>query len=73
MPPLIDFEKCSSCGMCEDICPGDIIHMDSTMDKPSILFPDECWYCGSCRDVCPSDAIRYHFPDSMLNVPCSHF
>ena len=68
MSPVIDLEKCTGCGICEDICPGDIIHPDEHKGKVIVLYPDECWYCGSCRDECPEEAISYSFPDVVLRA-----
>lgn len=45
--------KCSSCGLCQTMCPvgaiseGDIYHID----------PATCIDCGTCASVCPNDAI----------------
>ena len=64
MPPVIDKERCTSCGICEDICPGDIIKMDD--DQPEIDYPEECFHCGACLVDCPEEAISYRIPLPML-------
>jgi len=64
MPPVIDRELCSSCGICEDICPGDIISMAD--DEPKVIYPEECFHCGACLVDCPEDAISYRIPLPML-------
>ena len=69
MPAVIDVDKCSGCGICDEICPGDLIHMDHETDKAVIRYPDECWYCGSCRVECPEEAITYVFPSASSRVP----
>jgi len=68
MPPVVDLGKCTGCGICEDICLGDIIHPDESTSKVVVLYPDECWYCGSCRNECPEEAISYSFPDIVLQA-----
>lgn len=35
MPPAIDIQKCSGCGVCDRICPLDVIHFDSEKKIPS--------------------------------------
>ncbi len=62
MPAIIDSQKCTGCGICDEICPGDIIHLTENKDKAEVRYPDECWNCGSCRIECPENAIGYMFP-----------
>jgi len=66
MPAQIDLELCTSCGLCDEYCPGDIIHMDTENNIPIVLYPYECWHCGNCRIRCPAEAISIVFPLSML-------
>lgn len=68
MPAVIDIRKCTGCGICDDICPGDIIHMDEKTNKAVVLYPEECWYCASCRADCPEDAISFTFPPDCLQA-----
>ncbi len=66
MPPVIDLELCNSCGKCDQICPGDPIHMDEVTEFPVVKYPDECWHCGCCRIDCSQEAIKIKFPLEML-------
>lgn len=66
MPPKIDLDLCTSCGTCDEHCPGDIIHMDEIKGIPIVCYPYECWHCGNCKTSCPSDAISIVFPLRML-------
>lgn len=70
MPPIIDMEKCSGCGLCDAICPADAIYMKISEEKefPYLKYPDECWHCGSCRQDCPEEAIEIQFPPDMLCI-----
>ncbi|MBU2497597.1 MAG: ferredoxin family protein [Proteobacteria bacterium] len=70
MPPVFDMEKCSGCGLCDAICPGDVIYMkDRDKEKePYLKYPEECWHCGSCRQDCPEGAITIRFPPDMLSI-----
>ena len=47
---LIDEDKCTSCGLCEDLCRFDAI-ADFTVD------PVACEGCGFCSRICPVSAI----------------
>lgn len=48
---LIDDDKCTQCGLCEDICRFEAIH-DFKVD------PTSCEGCGFCYNVCPDEAIE---------------
>ncbi len=67
MPPVIS-EACTGCGVCYDICPGDVLRMDEEKGVSVVEYPDECWHCGACRLECGFDAISYQFPLAMTNI-----
>ncbi len=46
----IDAEKCTQCGLCQDIC-----HFDAISNFE--VDPISCEGCGFCSHVCPADAI----------------
>lgn len=46
----IDEDKCTQCGLCQDVCRYDAI-------KEFTVDPIACEGCGFCYQVCPSDAI----------------
>jgi MinD superfamily P-loop ATPase len=46
----IDSEKCTQCGICQDMCRFDAIH-DFTVDSSF------CEGCGFCSHICPEEAI----------------
>jgi len=47
---FIDGEKCTQCGLCQDVCRFDAIN-DSSVD------PVSCEGCGFCLHICPAEAI----------------
>jgi MinD superfamily P-loop ATPase len=48
---FINAEKCTQCGLCQDICHFDAIH-NFEVD------PISCEGCGFCSHICPVDAIN---------------
>lgn len=63
-----DYEKCTKCGMCVKICPGDALAMDD--NKPVMKkFPDnQCIFCGCCSAICPVDAIIMKKPFKSISM-----
>ena len=49
-------EKCTSCGLCERICPTQIIQLKD--GKPEWI-EKKCSHCAACINRCPSQAIEY--------------
>lgn len=47
--------KCTSCGLCVNLCPFNNIHMEN--GKP--IWGENCTHCMSCICRCPSEAIEY--------------
>jgi len=52
--PRMDFEKCTGCGKCAEVCRYNAIAV--LLEKP-VVFPVLCHSCGSCTLVCPEHAI----------------
>ncbi|HWQ75115.1 MAG TPA: 4Fe-4S binding protein [Syntrophomonas sp.] len=46
-------EKCSSCGLCPDVCPVGAISPIGVYR----ITPELCISCGLCSESCPVDAI----------------
>jgi NAD-dependent dihydropyrimidine dehydrogenase PreA subunit len=68
MPPRIDPTKCTACGHCTDVCPGDILHLDAGIGR-MVRYPDECSHCDVCRVECDAGAIEIEFPWWMRQRP----
>ena len=69
MPPVIDRNKCTVCGVCAEICGMDILKKID--DRIVVRYPNECWHCRACAIDCPTGAIRLRYPLShmMLHIP----
>jgi Fe-S-cluster-containing hydrogenase component 2 len=54
MAVIVDQEKCTGCGTCEEVCPVEAINVES--DK-AVVDEETCVDCGSCIEECPEKAI----------------
>jgi Pyruvate/2-oxoacid:ferredoxin oxidoreductase delta subunit len=75
----IELAKCTSCGICDDVCPADVIHMEpvpvqartdglvQTKLLPVIKFREHCITCFSCEIFCPEQIVDVH--PSVKNRP----
>ena len=52
--PVIDYDKCTNCGVCYQSCKFNAISEDIVINKSS------CEGCKVCEYVCPTDAITMH-------------
>jgi adenylylsulfate reductase subunit B len=68
MPPLINPKLCTLCGICAEVCPGDILYIDQGV-AGFVRFPSECSHCDVCRAECPEGAIDMKFTWNMLQRP----
>ncbi|QSH42065.1 4Fe-4S binding protein [Lentisphaerota bacterium ZTH] len=53
----INLELCTGCGTCQDICPVDVIRMDTAQGIPVIKYRQDCMLCQLCVVECPANAI----------------
>lgn len=52
--PVYDHEKCTSCGMCQLVCPEGCVFETAKKHDPDLDF---CKGCGLCAKECPAAAI----------------
>ena len=71
MPPVIDYEKCTCCGTCADLCAEDVFFRTADavqpagQEEPIVTHPELCYHCYLCVEECPSDAIWLRTPMTM--------
>ena len=58
--PEVDFDKCTYCGRCAEVC---VWHAIAVVGQKVLVFPELCHGCGSCTLNCPEGAIH-----EVLNV-----
>ena len=74
----IELEKCTGCGICDAVCPADVIHMEPAPAGeiaglrqikllPVIKFREHCITCFSCEIFCPEHIVDVH--PSVKNRP----
>jgi glutamate synthase (NADPH/NADH) small chain len=64
---LNDWDKCTGCGNCADVCPNEAIEMKEIPEieagdgerneRPEIDY-GRCCFCGLCVDICPTASLR---------------
>lgn len=59
--PVIDTEKCTQCGRCNDVCLTAIPITDYIESKHGLVTNSECVICGKCVQVCKQNAIKLQF------------
>jgi len=52
--PKVDFDKCTYCGRCAEVCQ---YHAIAVVGQKVLIFPELCHGCGSCTLNCPEGAI----------------
>jgi len=65
MTAEFDYEKCTQCGICYNLCPLDVIALDGE-SKPYVKYPDECQLCFICQVECPAEAVKVKIPLAFL-------
>lgn len=58
--PLVDPKKCTACGRCAELCPGDAI----TVEEHAAIAREKCIGCGECLAVCPFGAVVFHWNET---------
>jgi NAD-dependent dihydropyrimidine dehydrogenase PreA subunit len=50
----IDDEKCTGCGVCEEVCPVEAVEVSDGVGR---IDQDRCNECQACVEACPNGAI----------------
>jgi len=54
---IVDHNKCTFCGLCEQVCPTKNIIVKKK--KRNVIFLDHCLFCTRCYNLCPTKAINF--------------
>jgi NAD-dependent dihydropyrimidine dehydrogenase PreA subunit len=53
---IVDFDKCTGCGVCGSVCPADV-YGAVTDGKTVVADEGSCIGCRACESQCPENAI----------------
>lgn len=81
MIDTIDEKKCIGCGLCVEICPMDVLRLETSVDilsasdvkgnlrkyKAYIAYREDCMTCYTCELKCPANAIDVGY--TPLEIP----
>ncbi len=60
--PECNYEKCTGCGLCAEVCPikgvFSVKEDDENVKKPAIIDITKCTSCGNCVYFCPKGALN---------------
>lgn len=59
--PVVDTNKCTMCGKCEQDCILRIPMVDYIKNNKGLITNSECVLCGKCIDSCKADAVSLKF------------
>lgn len=65
----LDEEKCSGCGICENVCPRNCYDMDKDRHIAVIPRANRCVQCSACIVQCPFDALYFESPKGEIVHP----
>lgn len=54
MAVIVNEEKCTGCGTCEEVCPVEAIKVEN---EKAVVDQETCVDCGTCIEECPEKAI----------------
>lgn len=57
--PLIDQQRCTGCGLCEQLCPTKAVEVRGC--RAVIVRPEACTFFDVCESYCPEGAIGRPF------------
>ncbi len=57
MIQTIHLDSCIRCGVCDPVCPADVIHVDRVTREPAIKHMEHCITCFNCELFCPTKCI----------------
>ena len=63
MPIKIDYDLCTGCKACYDLCPHEVYTYDEKQNRVVVSYPEDCGYEGICVLECPVEgAIQITLP-----------
>lgn len=67
--PIIDYDKCIGCMVCNNMCKHGVYKPNIDINKPKVVYGNGCVHgCHGCENKCPMGAIHYFGDDGTLNI-----
>ncbi len=67
--PIIDYDRCTGCMICNDMCKHGVYRPNNEVSKPKIVYSNGCVYgCHGCEKACPAEAISYFGDDGTIDI-----
>ena len=58
---IIDYDKCTSCKTCVNVCFLDVIRWDEIEKKPIVAYEEDCVACNQCELECTEKCIKVEY------------
>jgi NAD-dependent dihydropyrimidine dehydrogenase PreA subunit len=65
----LDGELCTGAGLCEQVCPRDVFHVDYERRAAIVAKAEACVQCGACIVQCPCDALHFRSATGAIVPP----
>lgn len=59
---VLDADRCRGAGLCEQVCPTDVLEVDHRRRVATVPRGEQCVQCGACIVQCPFDALYFQTP-----------
>lgn len=66
---VLDKNKCTGAGFCEQVCPTNCFEVDKEGHTATIPSGEKCVQCGACIVQCPFDALQFESPHGDIVNP----
>lgn len=67
--PVVDYDKCVGCMVCNDMCKHGVYKPDTDLHKPKVVYGNGCVHgCHGCEKQCPMGTIHYFGDNGTIDI-----